>query len=887
MYRISSEGAVIPPPVGMRSSSPLGGLGTGSVELRSDGSFRDWLVDNEGPGLCEICKRSIKEEMVLAVKASSAENGWEVAKALTTKTVRLSEHELLPTVDELVYRGGFPVSSMQVADRSFPLNLTLFAYSPFSPFDVAMSSIPSIAFELLVDNPTRSACNVTFGLTLPLLAEKDVVRLPFQTATVVGMTGHVRKESRFEGVFTVVGLEEEEEAKLVGCELKVSTGHGSSSEWRGRVLDVRRSDSERQQVTWTSSSLHSAQVNQSVLLLQCEVREDGDVLAVLPGMPSLSACRTACEEALECLCWSALPVNEGLKCVLLRTVYPARWRAGGWAGVRGEWRVQDTSGMRRKEGGEEEEEEEEKAEMNAARVGLQVRREGESHASGELMVVGLTEREEGGGGREDAVHASCTAALARAPTALSSCMAHTEDTAYGRKWKEKEGRDVGNAYATRFSSAQARRDAAEYHLRHEPRILRTISSWNKIFAESSLDHPLIDFLMNSVSNFIKTGFLTADGRWRQFESFSCNDEPVHLHLYRSIPLALLFPQLVRNILDTGPIDEPKFPCGSRMMGDSNPGFVLSVLNLFMSTGDRRVLLDFLEPVMSSRFGLPRHLQNTYDWFHFHLKDVSAYNAVLYLAQLAAAERIAALVQDDSFQHYCQLHLSKAQEKVKELLWNGRFLRAWWNEEGELVEALHTETLYGQLWAFQLNLGLLLPREMLLSHLEAEMGIASTKFGLLVMSNYSGRGDRKAGRDNLIWEAGSLTWSTLSVFLDVPLARALLPLSNVLDKYRRHLQDLWDWRDLTAGPGMDASGECGKKPPGVSVDGQPWCNSHYSRQLIGWSILSALSRGFYDPSQLKLSFEPADGCPRERRVTRSLSHCSLAEDEGSFSCSWAK
>ena len=51
----------------MRSAVPLGGLGTGSVELRADGRFLDWLVENEGPGLNEHGKIPVKEEMLLGL----------------------------------------------------------------------------------------------------------------------------------------------------------------------------------------------------------------------------------------------------------------------------------------------------------------------------------------------------------------------------------------------------------------------------------------------------------------------------------------------------------------------------------------------------------------------------------------------------------------------------------------------------------------------------------------------------------------------------------------------------------------------------------------------------------------------------------------------------
>ena len=53
LYERRPDGTLAPPPLGMRSAVPLGGFGTGTVELRADGSFADWLVENGGPGLSE------------------------------------------------------------------------------------------------------------------------------------------------------------------------------------------------------------------------------------------------------------------------------------------------------------------------------------------------------------------------------------------------------------------------------------------------------------------------------------------------------------------------------------------------------------------------------------------------------------------------------------------------------------------------------------------------------------------------------------------------------------------------------------------------------------------------------------------------------------------
>lgn len=42
--------AVLPPPLGVRSAVPLGGVGAGSVELRGDGSLHEWTIVNQSPG---------------------------------------------------------------------------------------------------------------------------------------------------------------------------------------------------------------------------------------------------------------------------------------------------------------------------------------------------------------------------------------------------------------------------------------------------------------------------------------------------------------------------------------------------------------------------------------------------------------------------------------------------------------------------------------------------------------------------------------------------------------------------------------------------------------------------------------------------------------------
>ena len=136
------------------------------------------------------------------------------------------------------------------------------------------------------------------------------------------------------------------------------------------------------------------------------------------------------------------------------------------------------------------------------------------------------------------------------------------------------------------------------------------------------------------------------------------------------------------------------------------------------------------------------------------------------------------------------------------------------------------------------------------------------FGLKVMS--------RRGRDpidDLVWEAGSLDWASLRLLLGGDVKTSLAEAEKVVNVWREHLRDAWDWRDLTR-----------------SDDGQPWCNSHYARQLIFWSIPLVLSGQQYSAAEKKLLFAPRPmrrlGCRGLRpRPTACWSGCPM----GSIAC----
>ena len=83
-------------------------------------------------------------------------------------------------------------------------------------------------------------------------------------------------------------------------------------------------------------------------------------------------------------------------------------------------------------------------------------------------------------------------------------------------------------------------------------MVETYRGWHAAFFESSsLPAWLQDVLVNSMSNW-RSAFMTADGRWRQWEAYDCVDvDSVHNDYQRQMPYALFFPDLVKNVMTTG------------------------------------------------------------------------------------------------------------------------------------------------------------------------------------------------------------------------------------------------------------------------------------------------------------------------------------------------
>lgn len=93
------------PPSGMRSAVPLGGLGTGSFELRADGTIHEWTIENQSPGGSAKLNKGAMNLAVFGVRVADGDK----SKA---SLLRIHAPHGYPGVDSLSYSGSYPVSKL-------------------------------------------------------------------------------------------------------------------------------------------------------------------------------------------------------------------------------------------------------------------------------------------------------------------------------------------------------------------------------------------------------------------------------------------------------------------------------------------------------------------------------------------------------------------------------------------------------------------------------------------------------------------------------------------------------------------------------------------------------------------------------------------------------
>ena len=177
----SSNPNVIAPPMGIRSSPALGGVSTGSTELRADGSFREWTIFNQGPA--GAGKYGWVDDVWMAARVGGK------AKMLRTHP---PAYATAAAVDAMTFSGTYPATRLQVSDAALTpesgAKVSVFAYSTLKPTDLKASAYPAVVLSLSVENTGAAATEASFMLNLPFGAWTDCSRPPSSNSTAAPTT---------------------------------------------------------------------------------------------------------------------------------------------------------------------------------------------------------------------------------------------------------------------------------------------------------------------------------------------------------------------------------------------------------------------------------------------------------------------------------------------------------------------------------------------------------------------------------------------------------------------------------------------------------------------------------------------------------------------------
>ena len=164
------------------SGIPLGGIGSGSVELLPDGEFHYWLIANQ-PRLTKRCNEKKVDD---GESSTGALSFWIRAKSEDSDTV-IRKLGMKTDSDDFTYRmfawnkpveridfdGRFPVCELDYIDRELPCKVSLRAVSPFVPHDSDVSATPGFYLDFTVLNPTDNNLDISLlGALEPNFANK-------------------------------------------------------------------------------------------------------------------------------------------------------------------------------------------------------------------------------------------------------------------------------------------------------------------------------------------------------------------------------------------------------------------------------------------------------------------------------------------------------------------------------------------------------------------------------------------------------------------------------------------------------------------------------------------------------------------------------------------
>jgi len=128
---------------------PLGGIGSGNVQINGKAQLRSWQIFNNFDPL-------ILPHSFFAVRIAGP-GTKPVVRAMQTEAAGPFE-----AMKSLTFRGEYPFGWFEFEDRGLPVKISLETFSPLIPTDAKNSAIPCAVFNVTAQNTSDEPVEVSF-----------------------------------------------------------------------------------------------------------------------------------------------------------------------------------------------------------------------------------------------------------------------------------------------------------------------------------------------------------------------------------------------------------------------------------------------------------------------------------------------------------------------------------------------------------------------------------------------------------------------------------------------------------------------------------------------------------------------------------------------------
>jgi len=789
--------AIIERTIENTSGIPLGGIGTGTVEIREDGLFHDWQIFNLGawspqsptPSCCggkSAIPTMRPNDFAFVVRTESESDGVKVRRlAMREQLNNLYSMAWMRCVQSIRFRGEFPVARLEYRDDSLPVAITAEVFAPFVPHDPRQSASPGFNVRFNVRNITGQPVKVSILATL---------------ANPIPCGERVHTVEK-DGDATILTLSAEGNGKGEPYSGSISLGvRGGRHSWITGCYEAERGGIS----IWGNQTYGLA-----IRGYAFDFRTTGE-------LPNLEP-RTAPEDFPDDFNAESLPAAEK-KRLLARmlqhsTFYYKHKRIADCAPAMLEGDKQLAVFLK------------------------------DVATDMKVTFRGLKEQ------WRDALLCSRT----EVPPHGDDSLVFSLGWFFPNHISPKSG-NIGHMYSKWFDSSTA----VCKHLisNYDVHRAKTVGFAETLY-NTSIDYAVADSISAQLTTIPKCTWWTRDGDFGVWEGLGCcGFHTTDITYDGSFSLLALFPSLqkqqmvmgARHQREDGRIPHFFTPDFSQTDNgfdrvDMNPQFVLLVARDYLWTGDRKYLDEQWEPVVraieDSRLldhdddGLPDDdcKRQTYDAWDFY--GCPSYIASLWLASLKAAIRLAQEKGDAKRAARWQQWYNKGVKNF-EKLWNGEYYVLWreMQEGGRVDECCMSDQIDGDWFASLMGWGPVLPVERIKAALAAIFKYNyNSEDGLKNATYPPGKQPRLITYQNVQAEAPwtGIEYAIASMFIDFGMLReGMAIVRNIYDRYRRAGRN---WNHV----------ECG---------------DHYYRAMSSWALLLSLSGFRVDVPAQTLTITPA-------------------------------